>query len=427
MRGPGVRWNLMPPQPARSRQILGAVCAVVAIALSAPIPAQVSEWHQWRGPNRDGHSPETGLLQSWPLGGPPLAWTAGGAGIGFSSFSASNGRLFTLGARGGTEFAMAFDAATGEQSWITAYARRFNNEQGDGSRSTPTVVGDRLYVLSARGDLTSLDVASGRVVWSVNVLERYGGYNPYWGLSESPLVVNGRVLVNTGGRDGAIVALNAGDGSLLWRSQNDGAAYSSAVAQRLGNVASAVFFTAQRALGVAIDDGRLLWSYDGTSNFTANIATPIVRGNRVFLSSNYGRGAALLEIEPGAGGGAAAREVYYSTSMRNHHSSSVLVGDHVYGFSSAILTALRFDDGNIAWRDRSVGKGSLIYADGRLYLFSERGVVGLIEATPSGYHETGRFELETGRSPTWSHPIISGGHLYLRDQDAVYAYDIRAH
>ena len=426
MRGRG---KIKPMRLARFHPLAAVVsAALVAIStvLAVPTPAQVPEWHQWRGPNRDGRSPETGLLQSWPAEGPPLAWSADGAGIGFSSLAVSGGRLFTLGARGGTEFVMAYDAMTGEQLWIIAHAHRFNNEQGDGSRSTPTVVGDRLYALGARGDLSCLETSTGRISWSVNVLERYGGYNPYWGLSESPLVVDGRVLVNAGGRDGAIVALDASDGSLLWRSQNDGAAYSSAVVQRLGDTVSAVFFTAQRAMGITIDDGRLLWSYAGAANRIANIATPIVRGHQVFLSSNYGRGAALLEIEPRAAGGAAAREVYYNTSMRNHHSSSVLVGDHVYGFNSAILTALRFKDGNIAWRDRSVGKGSLIYADNRLYLFSERGVVGLAEATPAGYRETGRFKLETGRARTWSHPIISGGHLYLRDQDTIYAYDIRA-
>ena len=401
------------------------VAAIVALStcFSVRVSAQTPEWHQWRGQNRDGHSPETDLLQSWPAEGPSLAWTASGVGIGFSSFSASDGRLYTLGARGGSEFVVALDATTGVRLWATAHGRRFNNEMGDGSRSTPTVNGDRLYALGARGDLTCLEAATGRVTWSINVLERYGGYNPYWGLSESPLVVGDRVLVNTGGHDGAIVALDKRDGSLVWRSQSDGAAYSSAVVQHLGGFDSAIFLTAQRALGLAIDDGRLLWSYDGGANMTANIATPIVRGNQVFLSSNYGRGGALLEIGPS---GAGAREVYYSTSMRNHHSSSVLVGDHLYGFSSAILTALRFSDGKIAWRDRSVGKGSLIYADGRLYLFSERGVVGLAEASPTGYRELGRFRLEIGPLPTWSHPIISEGQLILRVQDMIYANDIRA-
>jgi hypothetical protein len=145
----------------------------------------------------------------------------------------------------------------------------------------------------------------------------------------------------------------------------------------------------------------------------------------VFLSSDYGTGAALLELTPSAGA-IAAREVYFTRDMRNHHASSVLIGDYLYGFSSAILTAMKFDTGEVAWRDRSVGKGSLVFADERLYLFSERGVAALVEATPTGYREHGRFTLETGSLPTWTHPVVSNGKLFLRDQDAVYAYDVRS-
>jgi hypothetical protein len=160
------------------------------------------------------------------------------------------------------------------------------------------------------------------------------------------------------------------------------------------------------------------------ANRVANIATPIVKDNFVFLSSDYGTGAALLKLDA-TGGGVTATEVYFTQEMRNHHSSSVLVGDHLYGFSSAILTALRFADGVPAWKDRSVGKGSLVFAEGHLYLFSENGVVGLADATPSGYRETGRFTIQPAGLPTWAHPIISGGRLYIRDQDTIYAYDVK--
>jgi hypothetical protein len=169
-----------------------------------------------------------------------------------------------------------------------------------------------------------------------------------------------------------------------------------------------------------------LWSYDKVSNRTANIATPIVRGNRVFVSSDYGTGAALLEFTPGGSTGVTMREVYFTREMRNHHASSVLIGDHLYGFSSAILTSLHFDTGRTAWQDRSVGKGSVVFADERLYLFSEGGVVGLAEANAAGYHEHGRFSIQrTSSLPTWSHPIVANGRLYLRDQDTIYAYDIK--
>jgi outer membrane protein assembly factor BamB len=383
------------------------------------------EWHQWRGPNRDGHSAETGLLQQWPQGGPRRIWQASGAGDGFSSFSASHGRLYTLGARGGTEYVMAFDAATGKKLWETANGPRYRNAQGDGPRSTPTVDGDRLYALGGAGALSALDAATGKKIWTVDFVDVFGGITPSWGYSESPLVLGDRIVVNAGGRRASIVAINKADGKALWRNHNDEAGYSSPVLLRTGSFQQVVFFTGQRALAVDPRDGRLLWTYDRPANRTANIATPVVRGNRVFISSDYGTGAGLVTVKA-AGTIAAAEEVYFTREMRNHHSSSVLVGDTLYGFSSSILTALNFDSGKMVWRDRSVGKGSLIYADNRLYLYSENGVVGLAEANPTAYREHGRFTLQTGGSPTWSHPIITHGKLILRDQDTVYAYDVRA-
>jgi outer membrane protein assembly factor BamB len=270
-----------------------------------------------------------------------------------------------------------------------------------------------------------METATGKVLWHVNVLKQYGGSNITWGLSESPLVLSDRILVNAGAPGASVVALKKTDGSLIWKSQRDEAGYSSAILQEVGGVRQAVYFTGQRALGLDVESGKLLWSYDKVANSTANIATPIVRGNRVFLSSGYGTGAALLEMAP-APGGISAREVYFSREMRNHHASSVLVGDYLYGFSETILTAMHCDTGKVAWRDRSVGKGSMVFADDRLYLFSENGVVGLAEATPTGYREHGRFEIATGRLPTWSHPVVSGGKLFIRDQDNIFAYDVRS-
>jgi outer membrane protein assembly factor BamB len=401
---------------------------LLTVFLSLPIVASTraaDDWPQWRGPNRDGRSAERGLLKSWPKGGPKLAWRATGAGEGYSSFATSNGRLFTLGARGDREYVIAFDANSGKQLWATPHGRRFGNDRGDGPRGTPTIDGDRVYAFGASGDLSVLDAANGKVHWTINVLQKFGGSNITWGLSESPLVLTDRVLVNAGGPQASIVALNKKDGSVLWRSQSDEAGYSSAVLQEVGGIRQVIFFTGQRALGVDVSNGRLLWSYSQVANGTANIATPIVRANRVFLSSDYGTGAALLEMVP-ADGGIRAREVYFTREMRNHHASSVLVGEYLYGFSASILTAMRFDSGQVAWKDRSVGKGSLVFADDRLYLFSENGVVGLAEASPDAYREHGRFELQTGRLPTWSHPVVSGGKLFLRAQDTIYAYDVRA-
>jgi len=401
---------------------LGALLMAVT---SAQQPATPAEWFQWRGANRDGISQETGLLQEWPKLGPPLAWRANGVGNGYSSFSTSGGRLYTLGARGGIEYVIALDRASGKKVWETQNGQRYQNDRGDGPRSTPTVDGDRLYVLGGSGDLTCLENATGKKIWSLNIVQKFGGVNPYWGYSESPLIVGDRILVNTGGRRAGIVAVAKADGSTLWQQHSDGAGYSSPMLMRTGRLSQVIFFTEDRAMAVDPRDGRLLWSYNKANNGTANIATPIVRGTHVFVSSDYGTGGALLDVRA-AGNLATANEVYFTRDMRNHHASSVLVGENLYGFSSSILTALAFETGKMLWRDRSVGKGSLIYADNRLYLYSEDGVVGLAEASPAAYREHGRFTLQQQSNlPTWSHPIIAGGVLVVRDQDNVYGYDVK--
>ena len=379
------------------------------------------DWPQWRGPNRDGISKETGLLKQWPAGGPPLVWKATGAGGGYSSFSIANGLLYTMGLRGDREYIIAFSVATGKEVWATPHGRAFRNDRGDGPRGTPTVDGERLYALGGSGDLSCLDAKTGRTIWTMNVLSKFGGSNTKWGISESPLVIGEKVLVNAGGPGASIVALKKTDGSLIWKSQSDEAGYSSAIPVEVGGVTQVVFFTGSRALGLDLRDGRLLWEYSRPSNDVANVATPVARLNRVFISSDYGTGGGVIEIKADG----KAHEVYFTKDMRNHHSTTVLVGDHLYGFSSSILTAMRFDTGEIAWRDRSVGKGSLVYADGNLYCFSENGVVGLVEATPTAYREKGRFEIKQGSLPTWTHPVVAGGRLYLRDQDTIYAFDVK--
>ena len=396
----------------------------LTLGVLATFSLQGEEWPQWRGSQRDGISRETGLLRQWAREGPPLLWKTQGVGIGHSSVAIAQGRLFTMGAFEDTESVVALNATTGEPLWATPLGMRFQDDQGDGPRSTPTVVGNRIYALGANGDLSCLDVSTGRALWTRNVLSEFEAPNIAHGLCESPLVVGNLVLVNPGAEGASVVALNRQDGSLVWKSLSDPASYSSAVQARLAGIPQVIFFTGLRAAGLDLYTGRLLWDYDRAANdIKIHVATPIVSGNRVFVSSDYGQGGGLVQLSAQEGK-VAAREVYFNREMKNHHASPILVNGYLYGYSSAILTAMRFKDGEVGWKHRSVGKGSLLYADGHLYCLSEKGVVGLVEVSPQEYREKSRFQISTANF-TWSPLALAGGRLYLRDQDQIYCYDVK--
>ncbi|MBL8173275.1 MAG: PQQ-binding-like beta-propeller repeat protein [Bryobacterales bacterium] len=380
-----------------------------------------ADWPQWRGVNRDGISAETGLMKSWPEGGPKQVWKATGLGEGFSSFAVVKGRIYTQGQRENQEYVMAFDAATGKKLWETPAGSAFRERRGHGPRGTPAVDGTVLYALSADGTLVCLNVADGKQVWSQNIVDRYKGEVPHWGISESPLVDGDRVVVTPGGSDGTLVALNKKTGAPLWRTKgSDAAAYSSPIVVNNGKVRQYVTLTSGGAVGVSASTGELLWRYDKVANRTANIATPIFAKDHIFVSTDYGTGCALLKVAANG----SATEVYFNREMKNHYSSSVLVGEHLYGFSSQVLTAMNFLTGEVAWRDRTVGKGSVTLAEGMLYVFSERGQMALVEANPAGYQEKGRFAIPAGDFNTWTPPVIANGRLYLREQDNLYSFDI---
>ena len=391
-------------------------------SLSTLAPA--ADWPQWRGPNRDGKSAETGLLDVWPAGGPRLLWKAKGLGEGYSSFSVAGGRLYTMGQQGSQEFVLALDVSTGQPLWKFAFGTAFSNDRGNGPRGTPTVDGNRVFALAGDGTLSALEAATGKRLWGYNIVERFKGGVPHWGISESPLVEGGLLIVTPGGNGASVVALDKATGEPVWKSQSDRAGYSSALAFDAGSTRGLAVLTASGAMGLNAKNGELLWRYDKVANRTANVATPIVAGGHVFVSTDYGTGCALLKLTP-EGGSVKASEVYFNRDMRNHYTTSVLVGDYLYGYSSGILTAMKFLTGEVAWKDRSVGKGNCVYAEQRLYCMGEEGKVGLIEATPAAYREKSRFEIPRGAYPTWTPPVISDGKLYLREQDNLYCYGIR--
>jgi outer membrane protein assembly factor BamB len=335
--------------------------------------------------------------------------------------------VYVQGLRNRQSVLQALNRADGSVIWSRALGRGATNDRGPGPRSTPTVEGDFLYVLSETGDLACLRTADGAVVWARNILEDFGGRNINWLISESPLVDGNRVFVSPGGRGAGMVALDAMSGEVIWRASelHDAAGYASAVIADIQGVRTVMTFTAEAGVGLRASDGKLMWRHGSPANRTANITTPVVQGNRVFYTSAYGTGGALLTLTA-SGGHLTAEETYFTRDMQNHHGGVVLVNGYLYGFNNAILTALEFATGRVAWRHRSVGKGSVTYADGRLYIVGETNTVGLADVSPSGYRETGRFTIADHGYPTWAHPVVSGGRLYIRNQDTLTAYDVQA-
>jgi outer membrane protein assembly factor BamB len=383
--------------------------------------ASGADWPQWRGPNRDGISTETGLLPSWPSNGPNVVWKTSGLGEGYSSLAILNGRIYTQGQRGNQEYVLALDLKTGKKVWETPTTRSYSNDRGNGPRGTPTIDGDRLYAMAGDGTLVCLDAATGKTIWSQNVVQQYRARVTEWGMSESPLIDGDRLIVMPGGRGASLISLNKRDGKLQWKSGDDEAGYSSAIVVEVSGIRQVIALSGESAMSVMEDNGEMLWRYPKIANRTANIATPIYHDGYVFISTDYGTGCALLKLGPKM-----MSEVYFNRDMKNHYSTSVLVGDTLYGFNDAILTAMDFKTGKVMWRNRSVGKGSVAYADQRLYVLSEDGVMGLLDPSPAAYKEVSRFEISKGRYPTWSPPVISDSKLYLRDQDNLTSYDIKA-
>jgi len=400
--------------------------AIPAIAIVATA-AISSDWPQWRGPLRDGLSSETGLLKEWPAEGPPVEWRIRNLGAGYGTVAVSGDRIYIQGQNGRNSVVYALDRSDGKTIWMKALGKTLSQDRGDGPRGTPTVDGERLYALTEAGDLACLNAQDGSTVWEKNILQEFGGSNPNWLLSESPLIDGNNLIVSPGGRNAGIVALDRKTGHTVWKTADlsDPAAYSSAIAAEVQGVRTIMNFTARGAVGVRATDGKLLWRYDRVANRTANIATPVFHDNRVFFTSAYGTGCVLLDLRA-QDGGLTATEIYFSREMMNHHGGVVLVNGYLYGFSNAILTCMEFETGKVMWKDRSVGKGCLTFADGNLYLLGEGNTVGLAVASPKGYVEKGRFQIEDQGYPSWAHPVVSGGRLYIRNQATLTCYGVGA-
>ncbi len=379
-------------------------------------------------------------MNNWPSGGPKQLWETKGLGRGYSSIAIAGGKVFTMGDRGGKQLLIALDESSRKELWTAEVGRPW----GDGGpRCTPTVDGTLVYALSPHGDLVCAETATGKVRWRRSFPKDFRGrMMSGWGYSESPLVDGEQLICTPGGIEAALVALNKRTGAVLWKAavpddKARGAAYASPVVAEVGGVRQYVQLLGGGIVGVAARDGKLLWHYGRIANGTANIPTPIVRGDLIFCSTGYDTGSALLRLVP-EGKGTRVQEVYFldGRTFQNHHGGMVLVGEHVYGghgHNNGLPICVELKSGKVVWGGDARGPGSgsaaVVYADGNLYFRYDNGLMALIEATPEGnrFKEKGTFKIpHAGGAPSWSHPVVSNGKLYLREQDWLLCYDLKA-
>ena len=380
-------------------------------------------WPAYRGAARDGLY-DHGIRTDWPGDGLPLLWHQP-IGGGYASFVAADDRLFTIEQRRDREVVTAYDSATGRELWTHGWETLFQEMMGgDGPRATPTWNDGRLFALGASGELRALDATTGALQWRTNILDDAGAANLTWAMAASPLVVDGLVVVLPGGGGGrSVAAYDADTGTIVWTALDDTQGYAAPMLTRLGGIRQILAVTAARVVGLAVEDGQLLWEHPwATSSGPPNISMPVViGGDKVFVSAGYGHGGALIDIAE-SGGRLSARERWHTTRMKNRFATSVLHEGYLYGLDESILACIDVETGELAWKGGRYGHGQLLLADGHLVVLTERGDVALVRATPDGHQELARFEAIGGK--TWNTPTIADGRLYVRNSTEMAAFDI---
>jgi outer membrane protein assembly factor BamB len=429
----------------KTRQFVFAFSLLVTASFGA-------DWPQYRGPQRNDISAETGLLKKWPDGGPRLLWTFKNAGIGNSGPAIVGDRLYTIGANADAESLIALDlravrGGTVAEAWRVPIGSTFDftgNKWSAGPSATPTVDGNLVYALGGRGDLVCVDARTGREVWRKNLpTDLQAEINPIgggpkklgWGFTWSPLVDGEQLICLPGGPQGTFAALNKRTGAVLWRSGEvtDQATYASPMVAEIDRVRQYVGLTNQGVIGVDAKTGRVLWNWRRTPPFSTEVVnSPMIAGNLIYVTVGAGNGCHLLRVTRD-GAQFKVEEVYASKNLSNHHGNLVLLGGHVYGFADARgWTCQDLKSGEVVWAERQkMRSGSLTYADGHLYCYGENdGIVALVEAVTSGWKENGRFtipEQSAQRRPAgkiWTPPVVSGGRLFLRDQELIFCYSV---
>ena len=413
-----------PAAAAGQSPVPGQPAAPGASTEAAAAHATRNYWTNFRGPNRDGRYDEMAVLTKWPANGLTPIWKQP-IGIGYASFVVADGRAYTIEQRRRQEVVSAYDVNTGRELWIQGWNAEYNDENGDGPRATPTWDEGRIYALGATGELRCLDAKTGAVAWGRNILKDNGASNLQWAMAGSPLIVDDKVIVLPGGPGGkSVVAYNKLTGAPVWKSQNDPQAYVSPMLLTLAGRRQIVVVSSSRILGLAPENGSLLWSHPWDTDMGINVSQPIqVDNNRFFISAGYGKGAALVEVA-GGGNNFSAKTIWENINMKNKFNSSVLHEGHVYGLDEGILTCLDVSTGTRKWKGGRYGYGQVILASGHLIITSASGELALVKATPDQYTEVARFAALEGQ--TWNYPAIANGKLLVRNATQMAAYNIAA-
>jgi len=401
---------------------------------AAETPADENDapcWPRFHGPRGDNISTETGLLKQWPPEGPKLLWTAEQLGFGYSSVTIAHETIYTAGNIDERTAVTALDL-DGKVRWRFDEYPAFVGHML-GTRATPTIDGERLYHKTPLGDVFCLSAKTGEKIWGLNILEKFGSENITWALAESLLVDGDRVICSPGGPQTAVVALDKMTGRTVWKSASadgDLASYSSPILVEYGGLRLILAMTANALIGINADTGRLLFRYPHETQYGANVANPVFHEGQVFVSSGYRGGSEAVKLTVD-GDDVTAEKVWGSEELDCHHGGVILVDGYLYGashvFNNGKWICLDWKTGEMKYAEKGVGKGSATYAEGMLYTLSEMHIMGLVKATPDGHELNGRFEIpDLGKSTSRGHPVICGGRLYIRHNEYLYAYDIKA-
>jgi outer membrane protein assembly factor BamB len=386
-----------------------------------------NDWPRWQGVNRNGVSPEKGLMQEWPKEGPKLAWKAEKLGENYCTPTVAAGRIFVMGNRDSKEYVIALSEKDGKEIWAAEVGKVRSNGGGyPGPRCSPTVEGDLVYALGLNGDLVCLRVENGEEKWSKKLDKDFKGSPGSWGYCESPLIDGDRLICTPGGKTATLIALDRKSGEVVWKGivpGGESAAYSSVISAELDGKKQYIQFLSGGVVGLS-ENGSFLWRYDHPANGTANCSTPVYHDGHVFAASGYGTGGGLAKLSKD-GDGYEAKEVYFTRNMKNQHGGMVLIDGYLYGSNEGELVCLDFKTGEVQWREREPGKGSISAADGRLYYRNENGPVYLVEVNPKKYVRCGDFKPPLSGSPAWPHPVIANGRLYIQDQAMLLCYDVK--